>query len=201
MTRSSCDPQDGGLSSGKSSGSIPSCTISAEESDGSGTSSSVQQVLQASDSVIDEPRDSGDAVSCGDSPWYYLRKESAAFVSETLQRGRRNLWQLTTSRVSVLLSSPGASSTSIHQFLKNYEDLSVFILAGEAFCGFEVVDFREKLKGVCENYFTAFHRQSMHVSLVSHAHWTDIANTTYLLTFLHNNVNVNFVWFFSLTGA
>ncbi|XP_010510715.1 PREDICTED: syndetin isoform X2 [Camelina sativa] len=180
VTRSACDPQDGGLSSAMSSGSIPPCTISAEESDGSGTSSSVQQVLQASDSAIDEPRDSGDAVSCGESPWYHLRKESAAFVSETLQRGRRNLWQLTTSRVSVLLSSPGASSTSIHQFLKNYEDLSIFILAGEAFCGFEVVDFREKLKGVCENYFTAFHRQSMHAlkMVLEKETWTKLSPDT-----------------------
>ncbi|CAH8363778.1 unnamed protein product [Eruca vesicaria subsp. sativa] len=155
----SCDPQDSGLSSALSTTSIPSCTISAEESVGSETFSSGQE---ASNSEIDESKDSGDTVSNSESPWYYLRKESAGFVSETLQRGRRNLWQLTTSRVSVLLSSPAASSTSIHQFLKNYEDLSVFILAGEAFCGFEVVDFREKLKGVCENYFTAFHKQSMH---------------------------------------
>ncbi|KAJ4874155.1 hypothetical protein Rs2_44000 [Raphanus sativus] len=159
VTDTACNPQDGGLSSTMSSTSIPSCTISAEESVGSETSSPLQQ---ASNNAVDEPRDSGETVSNGESPWYYLRKESAGFVSETLQRGRRNLWQLTTSRVSVLLSSPAASSTSIHQFLKNYEDLSVFILAGEAFCGFEVVDFREKLKAVCENYFTAFHRQSMH---------------------------------------
>ncbi|KFK32366.1 hypothetical protein AALP_AA6G232300 [Arabis alpina] len=159
VTGSSCDPEDGGISSAMSSGSIRSCTNFAVESVGNGTSSPLQQ---ASNNAIDESRDSGVTVSSSESPWYYLRKESAAFVSETLQRGRRNLWQLTTSRVSVLLSSPAASSTSIHQFLKNYEDLSVFILAGEAFCGFEVVDFREKLKGVCENYFTAFHRQSMH---------------------------------------
>ncbi|CAN8247175.1 unnamed protein product [Cochlearia groenlandica] len=149
---SSCDPQDG-------SASILSCTISDEETIRIETSSPVKQ---ASSNAMNESMDSGDAVSSGESAWYYLRKESADFVSETLQRGRRNLWQLTTSRVSVLLSSPAASSTSMHQFLKNYEDLSVFILAGEAFCGFEVVDFREKLKGVCENYFIAFHKQSMH---------------------------------------
>ncbi|ESQ51257.1 hypothetical protein EUTSA_v10016162mg [Eutrema salsugineum] len=172
VPNSSCDPQDGDLSSAVSSGSIPSCAISAEKSDGSGTSSSVQQ---ASNNTVDESRDSS-----GDSPWYYLRKESAAFVSETLQRGRRNLWQLTTSRVSVLLSSPAASSTSIHQFLKNYEDLSVFILAGEAFCGFEVIDFREKLKGVCENYFTAFHRQSMHAlkMVLEKETWTKLSPDT-----------------------
>ncbi|CAA7013352.1 unnamed protein product [Microthlaspi erraticum] len=177
VIKSSCDPQDDGLSSAMSSGSIPSCTISAEESDGSGTPNSMQQ---ASTSVVNESRDPGDTVSSGESPWYYLRKESATLVSETLQRGRRNLWQLTTSRVSVLLSSPAASSTSIHQFLKNYEDLSVFILAGEAFCGFEVVDFREKLKGVCENYFTAFHRQSMHAlkMVLEKETWTKLSPDT-----------------------
>ncbi|XP_010557376.1 PREDICTED: syndetin-like isoform X1 [Tarenaya hassleriana] len=158
---SSYNPQDA-FSSAPESGSG---TVTVEEfstmslSDGTGTSSSMQL---ESDSRISEARDSRDADSSSESPWYYLRKEGAAFVSETLQRGRRNLWQLTTSRVSVLLSSPAASSTSIHQFLKNYEDLSVFILSGEAFCGVEAVDFREKLKGVCENYFIAFHRQSMH---------------------------------------
>ncbi|KAF3555859.1 hypothetical protein F2Q69_00016804 [Brassica cretica] len=157
VSDTSCDPQDGGLSSALGSASVP--TISAEESSGTETSSPVKE---ASNSAVDDSSDFGETVSSGESPWYYLRKESAALVSETLQRGRRNLWQLTTSRVSVLLSSPAASSTSMHQFLKNYEDLSAFILAGEAFCGFEVVDFREKLKGVCENYFTAFHRQSMH---------------------------------------
>lgn len=107
--------------------------------------------------------DDGDASSSG-SPWYQLRKDATNFLSQTLQRGRRNLWQLTTSRVSVLLSSPAVCSTSIHQFLRNYEDLSVFILAGEAFCGFEAVEFRNKLKAVCENYFLAFHRQNVYVS-------------------------------------
>ncbi|XP_007016027.2 PREDICTED: syndetin isoform X1 [Theobroma cacao] len=106
-------------------------------------------------------RNDGGATSSSGSPWYQLRKEAIAFVSQTLQRGRKNLWQLTTSRVSVLLSSSAASSTSIHQFLKNYEDLNTFILAGEAFCGVEAVEFRQKLKGVCENYFTAFHRQNI----------------------------------------
>ncbi|XVF69047.1 hypothetical protein PTKIN_Ptkin11bG0050000 [Pterospermum kingtungense] len=104
---------------------------------------------------------SGDATSSSGSPWYQLRKEAIAFVSQTLQRGRKNLWQLTTSRVSVLLSSSAASSTSIHQYLKIYEDLNTFILAGEAFCGVEAVEFRQKLKGFCENYFAAFHRQNI----------------------------------------
>ncbi|XP_015951750.1 uncharacterized protein LOC107476449 isoform X1 [Arachis duranensis] len=100
--------------------------------------------------------------SSSESPWYHLRKEATAFVSQTLQRGRKNLWHLTASRMSVLLSSPAACSASIHQFLRNYEDLSVFILAGEAFCGVEAVEFRQKLKVVCENYFNAFHRQNVH---------------------------------------
>ncbi|XVF19818.1 hypothetical protein REPUB_Repub11eG0143500 [Reevesia pubescens] len=110
---------------------------------------------------VSEGRNGDGATSSGGSPWYLLRKEAIAFVSQTLQRGRKNLWQLTTSRVSVLLSSSAASSTSIHQFLKNYEDLNTFILAGEAFCGVEAVEFRQKLKGVCENYFAAFHRQNI----------------------------------------
>ncbi|XP_010521710.1 PREDICTED: syndetin isoform X2 [Tarenaya hassleriana] len=164
VTGNSNSPQDA-LCSASESSSRPSGIVSVEElstlspTDGTGTSSSVQL---KSDSGISEGRDSRDAVSTSESPWYHLRKEGAAFVSETLQRGRRNLWQLTTSRVSVLLSSPVGSSTSIHQFLKNYEDLNIFILAGEAFCGFEAVEFRKKLKGVCETYFSSFHRQSMH---------------------------------------
>ncbi|KAI3417268.1 uncharacterized protein J3R85_014534 [Psidium guajava] len=105
--------------------------------------------------------DDGDASSSG-SPRYQLRKDATNFLSQTLQRGRRNLWQLTTSRMSVLLSSPAVCSTSIHQFLRNYEDLSVFILAGEAFCGFEAVEFRSKLKAVCDNYFLSFHRQNVY---------------------------------------
>lgn len=113
---------------------------------------------------VNEARKEDNAASSIESPWYHLRKEATAFVSQTLQRGRRNLWHLTTSRVSVLLSSDAACTTSIHQFLKNYEDLSIFILAGEAFCGIEAVEFRRKLKAVCENYFMAFHRQNVHVS-------------------------------------
>lgn len=113
---------------------------------------------------VEEVRNDSEASSSG-SPWYQLRKEATTFVSQTLQRGRKNLWQLTTSRISVLLSSAAVGSTSIHQFLKIYEDLNVFILAGEAFCGFEAVDFRQKLKAVCENYFVAFHRQNVYVSV------------------------------------
>lgn len=112
--------------------------------------------------LVDEARMDGSAASTSGSPWYQLRKDATAFVSQTLQRGRKNLWHLTTTRVSVLLSSASVSSASIHQFLKNYEDLSVFILAGEAFCGIEAADFRQKLKAVCENYFLAFHRQNIY---------------------------------------
>lgn len=114
---------------------------------------------------VDETRKDDRATSTSGSPWYQLRKDATGFVSQTLQRGRRNLWQLTTSRVSVLLTSSAVCSASIHQFLKNYEDLNIFILAGEAFCGVEAVEFRQKLKAVCENYFIAFHRQIIYVSL------------------------------------
>lgn len=100
------------------------------------------------------------------SPFYWLRKDSAAFVSQILDRGRKNLWHLTTSRVSVLLSCPAVCSTSIHHFLRNYEDLKVFIVAGEAFCGMEAVEFRQKLKIVCESYLATFHRQNICVRTI-----------------------------------
>lgn len=117
--------------------------------------------------LIIEARKDDSPTSTSGSPWYQLRKDATVFVSQTLQRGRKNLWQLTTSRVSVLLSCSDVCSASIHQFLKNYEDLSVFILAGEAFCGMEAVEFRQKLKVVCENYFSSFHRQNIYVSCLS----------------------------------
>ncbi|KAL6204913.1 hypothetical protein ACLB2K_022180 [Fragaria x ananassa] len=119
-------------------------------------------VCTTSHDLVDEARMDGTAASTSGSPWYQLRKDATAFVSQTLQRGRKNLWHLTTTRVSVLLSSASVSSASIHQFLKNYEDLSVFILAGEAFCGIEAADLRQKLKAVCESYFLAFHRQNIY---------------------------------------
>ncbi|XP_041993947.1 syndetin-like isoform X1 [Salvia splendens] len=114
------------------------------------------------DHPTDEGRDDGSAASSSGSPWFLLRKDALTFVSLALQRGCRNLWQLTTSRISVLLSSPAVSSTSIHQFLRNYEDLSIFILAGEAFCGTEAIEFRQKVKSICEGYFAAFHRQNIY---------------------------------------
>ncbi|CAA0815014.1 Unknown protein [Striga hermonthica] len=114
------------------------------------------------DHPTDEGRDDGSEASSSGSPWFLLRKDAVTFVSHALQRGRRNLWQLTTSRVSVLLSSPAVYSSSIHQFLRNYEDLSIFILAGEAFCGAEAIEFRQKLKSICEGYFSAFHRQNIY---------------------------------------
>ncbi|XP_023537423.1 syndetin-like [Cucurbita pepo subsp. pepo] len=117
--------------------------------------------VDGSDSNMESRTDSSTASTSG-SPWYHLRKDAISFVSQILQKGRKNLWQLSTSRVSVLLSSVAVCSTSIHQFLKNYEDLNVFILAGEAFCGVEAVEFRQKFKIVCENYYGTFHKQSMH---------------------------------------
>lgn len=111
---------------------------------------------------IEERRDNGSEASSSGSLWYLLRKDAVTFISHALQRGRRNLWQLTTSRVAVLLSSSAVSSTSIHQFLRNYEDLSIFILAGEAFCGVEAIEFRLKVKSICGGYFAAFHRQNIY---------------------------------------
>ncbi|CAN6692268.1 unnamed protein product [Malus baccata var. baccata] len=130
-------------------------TCSLVEPAGNTTSTNYQN-------LVDEASKDDSTTSTSGSPWYQLRKDATAFVSQSLQRGRKNLWQLTATRVSVLLSSASVSSASIHQFLKNYEDLGVFILAGEAFCGIEAADFRQKLKAVCENYFLAFHRQNIH---------------------------------------
>ncbi|KAL4577005.1 hypothetical protein LXL04_013106 [Taraxacum kok-saghyz] len=126
---------------------------------------SMNQSSQQSDEIETETRDDGSGASSsgdGGSPWFHLRNDATRFVSQTLQRGVRNVWQLTTSRVSVLLSSSSVSSTSIHQFLKIYEDLNTFILAGESFCGSEAVDFRHKLKSISENYYHAFHKQNIH---------------------------------------
>ncbi|KAL2328530.1 hypothetical protein Fmac_021957 [Flemingia macrophylla] len=142
-----------------SSGDIVHGSSSREES---ATMSSLTESSGSPYSDSHDPIKEDSAPSNIESTWYHLRQESTTFVSQTLQRGRRNLWHLTASRVSVLLSSAAACTASIHQFLKNYEDLSVFILTGEAFCGIEAVEFRQKLKVVCENYFIAFHRQNVH---------------------------------------
>lgn len=104
-----------------------------------------------------------DASTSGpDAPFYQLRADATKLVAYTFERGRRNLWQLATSRLSVLLSCSAVCSTSTYQFLKNYEDLTIFILAGEAFCGFEASEFRQKLKTVCLNYVVTFHRQNIY---------------------------------------
>ncbi|KAE8783066.1 syndetin [Hordeum vulgare] len=104
-----------------------------------------------------------DASTSGtDAPFYQLRTDAMKLVAYTFERGRRNLWQLATSRLSALLACSAVSSTSIYQFLKNYEDLTIFILAGEAFCGFEASEFRQKLKTVCLNYIVTFHRQNIY---------------------------------------
>ncbi|XP_052194607.1 uncharacterized protein LOC127802681 isoform X2 [Diospyros lotus] len=134
-------------------------TVPASSDNATETNSSIS--AESSD-LVDESRNGGSEASSSGSPWFQLRKDAMVFVSQTLQRGRKNLWQLTTSRVSVLLSSSAVCSTSIHQFLKNYEELNVFILAGEAFCGAKAVEFRQKVKAVCENYYLAFHRQNIY---------------------------------------
>lgn len=93
-----------------------------------------------------------------------LRNDAVAFVSQSLSRGRKNFWQLTTSRISVLLSCSAVRSASTFQFLKNYEDINFFILVGEGFCGVEAFEFRQRLKSVCESYVSAFHHQNIYVS-------------------------------------
>ncbi|XP_031385734.1 syndetin [Punica granatum] len=146
---------------------------------------STSHFVSSGDSV-DMARDNGSAASASGSPWYQLRKDATSFVSQTLQRGRKNLWQLTTSRVSVLLSSAVISSTSIHQFLRIYEDLNVFVLAGEAFCGVEATEFRNKLKAVCENYFAAFHRQNVYAlkMVLEKENWLRLPpETAHVITF------------------
>ncbi|XP_061353458.1 uncharacterized protein LOC133298220 isoform X2 [Gastrolobium bilobum] len=159
----SCSPSEARES--RSGDIIPSSSSREEPATISSTTETTRTTGSSySDSPdpVNEARKEDNAASNIESPWYHLRKEATALVSQTLQRGRKNLWHLTASRVSVLLSSAAACSASIHQFLKNYEDLSVFILAGEAFCGIEAVELRQKWKVVCENYFVAFHRQNVH---------------------------------------
>ncbi|KAL2897172.1 Syndetin, partial [Bienertia sinuspersici] len=114
-----------------------------------------------SSKLSDLPQDDNTMPNSG-SPWFELRRDAAALVSQSLQRGCKNFWQLMTSRVSVLISSAAFCSTSIHQFLKNYEELNTYILAGEAFCGVEASEFRNKLKAACESYFSNFHKQNIY---------------------------------------
>ncbi|KAI3725892.1 hypothetical protein L1987_65688 [Smallanthus sonchifolius] len=61
-----------------------------------------------------ESRDDGTGASSSGSPCFQLRNDAILFVSQTLQRGRKNLWQLRTSRVTVLLFYVAVSSTRIH---------------------------------------------------------------------------------------
>ena len=133
---------------GQSSAAVTQDGSTAEKSD------------RASSSEVNNPDASTSETG---SPFYQLRTDATKLVAQTFQRGRRNLWQLATSRLSVLLSSSAVCSTSTYQFLKNYEDLVIFILAGEAFCGFEASEFRQKLKTVCLNYMVSFHRQNIYV--------------------------------------
>lgn len=150
------------------------CAVNSDSSDRLRSSKLLEEYADSTsyfessrDLSVDMARDNGSATSASMSPRYQLRKDATDFVSQALQRGRKNFWQLTTSRVSVLLSPAAVSSMSIHQFLRIYEDLNTFVLAGEAFCGVEATEFRNKLKAVCENYFAAFHRQTVYVSYFS----------------------------------
>lgn len=140
-------------------------TLSSVEDPPSTSVASSDSAVHGSSSIndtVEEARNDGSTASSSGSPWFQLRKDATTFVSHTLLRGRKNLWQLTTSRAAVLLSSPAIHSASIHQFLITYEDLNIFILAGEAFCGSEAVEFRQKVKSVCESYLAAFHRQNIY---------------------------------------
>ncbi|XP_010666007.2 uncharacterized protein LOC104883225 [Beta vulgaris subsp. vulgaris] len=131
---------------------------SGNSADASGTNGSLPGDCNG---MSDFPLDDNTMSNSG-SPWYELRRDATALVSQSLQRGCKNFWQLMTSRVSVLLSSAAFCSTSIHQFLKNYEDLNVYVLAGEAFCGVDASEFRKKLKAACESYFSNFHKQNIY---------------------------------------
>ncbi|KAJ6849930.1 syndetin [Iris pallida] len=129
--------------------------------------------------------DAHTVTSSSGSPFLQLRKDATGFVSQALDKGRRNLWQLTTSRVSVLLSSSAVFSTSTFQFLRNYEDLNVFILAGEAFCGVEAIDFRQRLKNVSESYVAAFHRQNIYAlkMVLERENWIKISAEAQVISF------------------
>ncbi|KAJ3681911.1 hypothetical protein LUZ60_014484 [Juncus effusus] len=122
----------------------------------------------------------GTTVTETTSPFSQLRNEATTLVANTLEKGKRNLWQLMTSRLSVLLSCSSVCSTSTYQFLRNYEDISVFILAGEAFCGFEASEFRQKVNGVCENYIVSFHRQNVYAlkMVLDKESWTKLPSET-----------------------
>lgn len=151
--------------------SCPLQTHSSHGTDGSSTTSSgfyrnsEDEVLSTSCTGRSDHNVSNDVCSSHHSPFYQLRKDAIVYVSRALDRGRKNLWHFTTSRLSALLSCSSVCSTSTHQFLRNYEDLNVFILAGEAFCGIEALEFRQRLKTVCESYMANFHRQNLLVSL------------------------------------
>ncbi|XP_024986780.1 syndetin-like [Cynara cardunculus var. scolymus] len=158
---SSLKADDGSLS--EPSGQVPNLASSEEPTTSATTLSDANGINNIThDPSGSESRDDGTGASSSGSSWFQLRNDATTFVSQTLQRGRRNLWQLTASRVSVLLSSDAVGSTSIHQFLKNYEDLNTFILAGESFCGADAVEFRMRVKAICECYYTSFHRQNIY---------------------------------------
>eukprot|EP01018_Ginkgo_biloba_P020518 Gb_32393 [translate_table: standard] len=104
-----------------------------------------------------------DSMVCtnSDAGYNHLRREAVTFVGHALDKGRKNFWQLVTSRISTLFSSDAVCSISTHQFLQCYECVNIFVLAGEAFCGAEATEFRQKMKSLCENYFATFHHQNI----------------------------------------
>uniref|UniRef100_A0A0E0MAD3 Syndetin C-terminal domain-containing protein n=1 Tax=Oryza punctata TaxID=4537 RepID=A0A0E0MAD3_ORYPU len=95
---------------------------------------------------------------------YYTIMSFCPGVKSTESEGENSLTERNSTSQSAdeSLGDSVVFSTSTYQFLKNYEDLTIFILAGEAFCGFEASEFRQKLKGICLNYAVAFHRQNIY---------------------------------------
>ena len=126
------------------------------DNEGQPTELSLSQCQMTPNKRVDDS-----AVCVNSDVWFDLRREAVSIVGQALDRGRKNFWQLVTSRISTLFSSDAVCSTSMHQFLQCYECVNLFIVRGEAFCGVEATQFRQKMKSLCENYFWMFHRQNM----------------------------------------
>ena len=126
------------------------------DNEGQPTELSLSQCQMTPNKRVDDS-----AVCVNSDVWFDLRREAVSIIGQALDRGRKNFWQLVTSRISTLFSSDAVCSTSMHQFLQCYECVNLFIVRGEAFCGVEATQFRQKMKSLCENYFWMFHRQNM----------------------------------------
>ncbi|XP_057836167.2 uncharacterized protein LOC131046440 isoform X1 [Cryptomeria japonica] len=124
--------------------------------------------------------DNNSATYMNSDVWDDLRREAVCFVGQALDRGRKTFWQLVTSRISTLFASDAIFSVSTHQFLQCYEFVNIFILAGEAFCGTEATEFRQKMRSLCEKYFWTFHRQNIEALLVvlEKENWQQISPDT-----------------------